>query len=74
LGDFDAALNFNNKALSVIDDKIIPAEFQSKATLYNNIGYLYLSSKSINKQKFFFKRIGAKPKIQNNKSVCYTYG
>jgi hypothetical protein len=59
LGDFDAALNFNNKALSVIDDKIIPVEFQSKATSYNNIGYLYLSSKSINKQNFF-KRIGAK--------------
>jgi tetratricopeptide (TPR) repeat protein len=56
LGDFDAALNFNNKALSVIDDKIIPAEFQSKATSYNNIGYLYLSSKKYKQAKFFFQK------------------
>jgi signal transduction histidine kinase len=56
LGDFDAALNFNNKALSVIDDKKIPPEFQSRATSYNNIGYLYLSSKNYKQARFFFQK------------------
>lgn len=56
LGDFDAALNFNTKALSVIDDEIMPAEFQSKATSYNNIGYLYLTSKNYKQAKIFFQK------------------
>lgn len=56
LGDFDAALNFNNKALSVIDEKKIPEEFQSKATSYNNIGYLYLTSNKYKQAKFFFQQ------------------
>jgi hypothetical protein len=33
LGDFDAALNFNNKALSFIDDKKIPRNFNLELLL-----------------------------------------
>ncbi|HEX9152673.1 MAG TPA: ATP-binding protein [Flavobacterium sp.] len=41
LGEYDKAIEFNTKALASIDDKIIPVEFQSKATSFNNIGYIY---------------------------------
>jgi tetratricopeptide (TPR) repeat protein len=56
LGDFENAIAYNNKALSVIDDNLIPEQFQSRATSYNNIGYLYLSSKKY----LFSKGIRAK--------------
>lgn len=56
LGDFDRALEFNNKALSVIDDEILPEEFQSRATSYNNIGFLYLDAKKYQLAKSYFKR------------------
>jgi signal transduction histidine kinase len=56
LGEFDNALIYNNKALSIIDDAIIPEEFQSRATSYNNIGYLYLSSKEYLSAKKYFQK------------------
>ncbi|WP_243699188.1 tetratricopeptide repeat-containing sensor histidine kinase [Flavobacterium hiemivividum] len=54
LGDFENAISYNNKALSVIDDNLIPEQFQSRATSYNNIGYLYLSSKKYQQAKEYF--------------------
>ncbi|NGY36480.1 tetratricopeptide repeat protein [Flavobacterium sp. XN-5] len=56
LGDFDRALEYNNKALAVIDDEIIPEEFQSKATSYNNIGFLYLDAKKYKLAKSYFQK------------------
>ncbi|WP_072940870.1 tetratricopeptide repeat-containing sensor histidine kinase [Flavobacterium granuli] len=54
LGEYDNAIVYNNKALAVIDDEIIPEVFQSRATSYNNIGYLYLSSKEYSQAKKYF--------------------
>jgi signal transduction histidine kinase len=56
LGEFDNALTYNNKALSIIDNNNIPAEFQSRATSYNNIGYLYLNSKKYKEAKKYFQK------------------
>ncbi|WP_413999591.1 tetratricopeptide repeat protein [Flavobacterium sp. W1B] len=56
LGEFDNALAYNNKALSVIEDETLPVEFQSRATSYNNIGYLYISSKNYLQAKKYFQK------------------
>ena len=56
LGEYENAIVYNNKALSIIDDKIIPLEFQSRATSYNNIGFLYLSSQNYLLAKRYFKK------------------
>jgi signal transduction histidine kinase len=56
LGEYELAIIYNNKALTVIDDEIIPLEFQSRATSYNNIGFLYLNSKNYLMAKNFFQK------------------
>jgi signal transduction histidine kinase len=56
LGEYDTAAAYHNKALLISDDEIIPKEFQSKATTYNNIGFLYLNAKKYSiAQKYFQK-------------------
>ena len=41
LEDSNKAIEYHNKALSSIDDKTSPIEFQSRATSLNNLGYVY---------------------------------
>jgi signal transduction histidine kinase len=53
--EYDKALEYHNKALSMLDDKSIPLEFQLKATSLNNIGYVYLNMHNFNKAKVYFK-------------------
>ena len=48
LGEFDKALEYHAKALSSIDDKVMPIDFQSRATSLNNLGYVY---QNLNKHK-----------------------
>ena len=48
LGEYTKAIEFHTKALASIDDKVIPLEFQSKATSLNNIGLVY---QNLNKHK-----------------------
>jgi signal transduction histidine kinase len=55
LGEYDNAITYHNKALVISDDEIIPKEFQSKATTYNNIGFLYLNSQEYSQAKNYFK-------------------
>ncbi|TRX38149.1 sensor histidine kinase [Flavobacterium sp. ZT3R18] len=50
------ALEFHNKALTSIDDKSIPVEFQSKATSLNNMGYVYLNLKNYKQAKSYFEK------------------
>ena len=42
--------------MSIIDDEIIPEEFQSRATSYNNIGFLYLNSEKYSVAKSYFQK------------------
>lgn len=56
LEEYDNAIAYHNKALSVIDDKIIPVEFQSRATSYNNIGFLYLNTHQYLLAKKYFQK------------------
>ncbi|WP_157485489.1 tetratricopeptide repeat-containing sensor histidine kinase [Flavobacterium sp. ACAM 123] len=55
-GEFENGIIYHNKALSVIDDEIIYPEFQSRATSYNNIGFLYLNAKKFQLAKNYFKK------------------
>nr|WP_314898378.1 ATP-binding protein [uncultured Flavobacterium sp.] len=56
LGEDENAITYHNKALLISDDEIIPKEFQSKATSYNNIGYLYLDSQKYLLAKNYFQK------------------
>ena len=56
LEEYDKAIEFHNKALASIDNKFIPAEFQSRATSLNNIGYVYNSIKDYKKAKYFYEK------------------
>ena len=56
LGEYENAIAYHNKALVISDDEIIPKEFQSKATTYNNIGFLYLNSQKYLLAKNYFQK------------------
>ena len=56
LGEYESAITYHNKALAISDDEIIPKVFQSRATSYNNIGFLYLTSEKNLLAKNYFKK------------------
>jgi signal transduction histidine kinase len=55
-GEYERAISFHNKALLISDDKTLPEEYQSTASSYNNIGFLYLNSKKYLLAKEYFQR------------------
>ena len=55
LGNYDRAIEYNSKALNSIDEKVMPAVFQSKATSLNNMGYVYQNMKRHDKALSYFK-------------------
>jgi signal transduction histidine kinase len=56
LGEYDNAIIYSNKALAISDDEIIPKEFQSRASSFNNIGFLYLNSQNYLLAKSYFEK------------------
>jgi len=56
LGEYENAITYHNKALLISDDQIIPKVFQARATSYNNIGFLYLSSQNYLLAKDYFQK------------------
>ncbi|MEZ7506791.1 sensor histidine kinase [Flavobacterium sp. Arc2] len=56
LGEYDNALIYSNKALLISDDQSIPEEYQSKASSFNNIGFLYLNAKKYSLAKSYFQQ------------------
>ncbi|MDD2820386.1 MAG: tetratricopeptide repeat protein, partial [Flavobacterium sp.] len=61
LGEYENALVYQNKALESIDDKIIPIDFQPKATSLNNLGFVYQNLNNHKQAKNYFQ-IGLKQK------------
>jgi signal transduction histidine kinase/tetratricopeptide (TPR) repeat protein len=55
-GEYENAITYHNKALLISDDKAIPEVFQSTATSYNNIGFLYLNSKKYLLAKEYYQK------------------
>ena len=56
LGEYDNAIIYSNKALLISDDETIPKEFQSRASSYNNIGFIYLNSQNYLLAKNYFEK------------------
>jgi signal transduction histidine kinase len=56
LGEYDNAIIYSNKALAISDDETIPEEFQSRASSYNNIGFIYLNSQNYLLAKSYFEK------------------
>ncbi|WP_367891362.1 tetratricopeptide repeat-containing sensor histidine kinase [Flavobacterium pectinovorum] len=69
--EYDKALEFQNKALLVLQDKSIPLEFQYKATSLNNIGYVYLKTYNYKKAKVFFKEGLEQTNLFKDKPTLY---
>jgi signal transduction histidine kinase len=70
-GEFENGIIYHNKALAVIDDDVIPEEYQSRATSYNNIGFLYLNAKKYALAKTFFKRGLDQENLSTQKPYVY---
>ncbi|RKS99280.1 tetratricopeptide repeat-containing sensor histidine kinase [Flavobacterium sp. 123] len=70
LDEYDKSLEYHTKALVSIDDKMIPIDFQPRATSLNNIGYVY---QNLNKQKeaipYFQKGLAQKDLINYKPSL-----
>jgi signal transduction histidine kinase len=71
LGEYENAMTYHNKALRVIDDEIIPLEFQSRATSYNNIGFLYLNLQKFALAKEIFQKGLEQKNLFNQKPPLY---
>jgi signal transduction histidine kinase len=71
LGEYENAIRYHNKALLISEDEIIPNEFQSKATSYNNIGFLYLNSKKYSLAKSYFQKGLEQQKLKMQKPYVY---
>jgi signal transduction histidine kinase len=56
LGEYTKAIEYHTKALESIDDKIIPLEFQSKATSLNNMGLVYQNLNNFKKAEGYFRQ------------------
>ncbi|MDX6180797.1 tetratricopeptide repeat protein [Flavobacterium sp. Fl-77] len=69
--EYDKALEFQNKALEVLQDKSIPSELQLKATSYNNIGFVYFSKRNYRRAKFFFEKGLAENNLFKEKTILY---
>jgi signal transduction histidine kinase len=69
--EYDKALEYHNKALSMVEDKSIPLEFQLKATSLNNIGYVYLNMQNYNQAKIYFKRGLEQKNLFSDYAVLY---
>ena len=54
IDEYDKSIEYNLKALSSIDNEIMPSVFQSKATSLNNIGYIYQNSNRHKKAITYF--------------------
>lgn len=70
-GEFENGIIYHNKALAVIDDNIIPEEYQSRATSYNNIGFIYLNAKKYALAKSYFEQGLEENKLSIQKPYVY---
>ncbi|OUL60088.1 tetratricopeptide repeat-containing sensor histidine kinase [Flavobacterium sp. AJR] len=69
--EYDKALEFNNKALVILEDKSIPLDLQLKATSLNNIGFVYLSMNDYKKAKIYFQKGLEQKNLFKEKLILY---
>lgn len=71
LSEYENAIAYHNKALLISDDELIPKEFQSKATTYNNIGLLYLNSQKYLLAESYFQKGLEQQNVKLQKPYVY---
>lgn len=69
--EYEKALEFQNKALKVLEDKSIAEVFQYRATSLNNIGYIYLNKEDYKQAKTFFKKGLEEKNLFRDKTALY---
>ncbi|MDI5886905.1 ATP-binding protein [Flavobacterium yafengii] len=73
--EYNKAIEFHNKAFkaleSIVEDGVIPLEFQSKATSFNNIGFVYLNLKEYKQAKDYFEKGLAQENLLRDKPSLY---
>ncbi|MBK0369426.1 tetratricopeptide repeat-containing sensor histidine kinase [Flavobacterium agrisoli] len=71
MGEYDKSLEFHQKAIKAIDPKVIPIEFQSKATSLNNIGAVYLNKKDYENAEAAFNNGLSQINLKSQKPSLY---
>jgi signal transduction histidine kinase/Tfp pilus assembly protein PilF len=71
IGEYDKAIEYNNKALTSIDEKTMPSVFQSKATSLNNMGYVYQNMKRHDKAISYFEEGLLQKNLKTDKPFVY---
>lgn len=70
-GEYSKALDFQNKALNVINDKSIPLDLQLKATSLNNIGFVYMRMQDYKQAISFFEKGLNEKNLFKEKTILY---
>jgi signal transduction histidine kinase/Flp pilus assembly protein TadD len=70
-GEYENAITYHNKALLISNDNAIPEEYQSMATSYNNIGFLYLNSRKYLLAKEYYQKGLLQEKLLIQKPFVY---
>lgn len=71
LGDYETSIFYNKKALAITESEALHEEFQSKATIYNNLGYVYLTMKNYSTGKEYFQQGLAQENLKLQKPALY---
>jgi signal transduction histidine kinase len=69
--EYFKALEFHKKALEVLEDKAIPADFQYRATSLNNTGFVYLKMHNYERAKSFFQKGLDQKNLYEDKQTLY---
>lgn len=71
IGEYNKALEFHLKALSISKDKEIPSVYQSKATSLNNIGYVYQNLKNYQRAQEYYQEGLKQKNLKYDKPSLY---
>ncbi|OXA95013.1 tetratricopeptide repeat-containing sensor histidine kinase [Flavobacterium hercynium] len=69
--EYAKALEFQTKALQVLEDQTIPAEFQYRATSLNNVGYVYMNMNDYKQAKDYFVKALKEKNLFEDKAPLY---
>lgn len=69
--EYTKALEFQNKALSILEDKSIQLFYQYKAASLNNIGFIYMNMGNYKKAKLFFEKGLAQKNLFEDRASLY---
>lgn len=69
--EYKKALEFQNNALDILQDKSIPAELQYKAASLNNIGFIYMNMGNYRQAKIFFERALKQKNLFGDRASLY---